>query len=78
VCPITKKATPELHRLFKRVRAHTKRNGALTELADFLGVSLSTLSDWLRGRFEPGGEITLRMLKWVERSEVKRKTPVAR
>jgi DNA-binding transcriptional regulator YiaG len=50
----------------------------LTELADNLGVSLSMLSDWLRGRFEPGGEITLRMLKWVERSEAKRKTPVAR
>jgi len=70
---MVKRATPELDRLFRRVRTLTKARGAAVSLAEHLGVSRSTLSDWLSGRFEPGGEVTLRLLKWVTAAEAKQK-----
>jgi len=39
--------------------------GKKTELALFLGAPLASVSRWLAGEREPGGETTLRMLKWV-------------
>jgi transcriptional regulator with XRE-family HTH domain len=66
---VKRKPTPKLDRLFKRVRAVTSQPGSLKRLARFLGVSPQTLSDWLGGRFEPGGEVTLKLQKWVIAAE---------
>jgi transcriptional regulator with XRE-family HTH domain len=68
---MVKRPTPELDRLFRRVRKASKARGARARLAIYIGVSPTTLSDWLSGRFEPGGEVTLSMLKWVEAEEAK-------
>lgn len=48
----------------------------MKKLAKFLGALPQTLSDWLGGRFEPGGEVTLKLLQRVEQLELKqKKTP---
>lgn len=75
---MVKRLTPELDRLLKRIRAATKRRGSRAELATMIGVLPPTLSDWLRGRYEPGGEITLQLQKWVIAAESKQKTDPAR
>ena len=66
---MVKRPTPELDRLFRRVRKATKPRGARARLAAELGVLPPTLSDWLRGRYEPGGEITLKLQNWVDAAE---------
>ena len=66
---VKRKPTPELDKLFKRTRAVTKQPGSLKKLARYLGALPQTLSDWLGGRFEPGGEVTLKLQKRVERLE---------
>lgn len=68
---VKRKPTPELDRLFRRVRTATKQPGSLKKLASTLGVTPPTLSDWLGGRFEPGGEVTLKLQKWVIGAEAK-------
>jgi transcriptional regulator with XRE-family HTH domain len=68
---VVKRNTPELDRLMKRVRTFTKRRGAIQKLSDEIGVARPTLSDWLRGRYEPGGEVTLKLQKWVIAAEAK-------
>jgi transcriptional regulator with XRE-family HTH domain len=75
--PVVKRHTPKLDKLLKRVRAHLKQRGSLQRLADHLGVIRPTLSDWLRGRNEPGGEVTLKLQEWVKRRTPKTKKKTA-
>ncbi len=44
-----------------------------TELAEFLGAPLASVSRWLSGEREPGGETTLRLIQWVEQQERQQK-----
>lgn len=55
--------------LLARLRAATKKRGTKSALAEYLGVPLASISQWLSGEREPGGETTLRLLNWVERQE---------
>jgi transcriptional regulator with XRE-family HTH domain len=60
---------PQLPSLLDRLNAATLERGRKSELAKFLGVSLVQVSQWLNRDREPGGETTLRLLKWVEQEE---------
>ncbi len=60
---------PQLPSLRERLNRATKEIGMMSALADFLHVPLASVSRWLSGKREPGGEITLKMLRWVEQQE---------
>ena len=60
---------PILPKLIERLRKATKERGRKTELASWLGVAPQKVTDWLSERVEPSGEITLRLLHWVEQQE---------
>lgn len=62
---------PHLPNLLDRLREATKERGKKSALAEYLGVPLASVSQWLSGEREPGGETTLRLLKWVEAAERK-------
>ena len=66
---VVKRCTPKLDKLMKRIRARLKVRGSLQRLAEHLGVVRPILSDWLRGRYEPGGEVTLKLREWVIAAE---------
>lgn len=66
---------PKLPSLLERLIQATKETGRMTELAKFLDVPLASVSRWLSGKREPGGEITLKMLHWVEQQERQTKKP---
>jgi DNA-binding XRE family transcriptional regulator len=55
--------------LLERLKSATSPRGKKTELANFLGVKLPRISQWLAREYEPGAETTLRMLQWVEHQE---------
>jgi transcriptional regulator with XRE-family HTH domain len=59
----------QLPRLRERLNRATKETGKMSALAEFLGVPLASVSRWLSGKREPGGEITLKLLHWVEQQE---------
>lgn len=63
---------PELIARLKRV---TAGRGKKKELAIELGVPMPRVSEWLAGRREPGGGITLLLLHWVEQQEAQQKGP---
>jgi transcriptional regulator with XRE-family HTH domain len=46
-----------------------KEPGKKTELARFLGAPLASVSRWLSGKREPGRNVTLKMLRWVEHQQ---------
>lgn len=71
---ITAVRTP-MENLMARLNAATKARGKKTELAKALGIPLETVSRYLAGNMEPGGEVTLRLLKWVEQEEAKQQSP---
>lgn len=52
-----------------RLKKAAGQRGRKSALAKFLKVPLSSVSQWLSGDREPGGETTLRMLYWVELQE---------
>ena len=56
-------------KLLERLNRATRQRGMKSRLAKFLGVPLANVSQWLSGEREPGGETTLRLLKWVEQQE---------
>jgi transcriptional regulator with XRE-family HTH domain len=56
----------QLKNLLADLNRLTKESGKKTELADFLGAPLASVSRWLSGEREPGGETTLKMLRWVQ------------
>jgi hypothetical protein len=45
------------------------RKGRVNTLAADLQTAQPTISNWLRGVQEPGGEATLRMQQWLERAK---------
>ena len=65
----------QLPNLLERLNRATKETGKMSALADFLGkavgykVPLASVSRWLSGKREPGGEVTLQLLRWVELQE---------
>lgn len=59
----------ELERLIARVRSAAAMPGAKKELAHWLQVAPARVSEWLAGKKEPGGNYTLRLLRWVELRE---------
>lgn len=66
---------PKLPQLLNRLGKITEQSGKMSELAEFLGAPLESVSRWLSGKREPGGETTLRLLQWVEQEERKQKIP---
>jgi DNA-binding transcriptional regulator YiaG len=60
---------PVLPKLIERLKRATEARGSKAELAAWLGVHRQSVTDWLSGKQEPGGEITLRLLTWVEQQE---------
>jgi transcriptional regulator with XRE-family HTH domain len=62
---------PVLPKLIQRLKRATEARGSKSELAARLGVHRQCVTDWLSGKQEPGGEITLRLLHWVEQRERK-------
>jgi transcriptional regulator with XRE-family HTH domain len=58
-----------LENLLRRANRLTQEPGKKSELARFLNVPLASLSRWLSGKREPGGEATLQLLHWVEQQE---------
>ena len=65
----------QLPGLLEQLKAKTAKTGKMSELASFLSkatkskVPLASVSRWLSGKREPGGEITLLLQKWVELQE---------
>ena len=59
----------QLPSLLERLNRATNESGRMSALAEFLGVPLASVSRWLSGKREPGGEITLKMLHWVKQQE---------
>jgi transcriptional regulator with XRE-family HTH domain len=51
-----------------------KRRGAKLALTRELGVSTSSIYEWLAGTRSPNAEMTLHLLQWVEQVEAKQKT----
>jgi transcriptional regulator with XRE-family HTH domain len=66
---------PILPNLLARLRKATEEPGKKSELAKFLDAPLASVSRWLspdpKVQREPGGEIALKMLHWVEAQERK-------
>jgi transcriptional regulator with XRE-family HTH domain len=60
---------PVMPKLIERLNKATEKRGSKAALAKWLGVHRQSVTDWLSGKQEPGGEITLKMLHWVEQRE---------
>jgi transcriptional regulator with XRE-family HTH domain len=56
----------EIEKLIEKIKRKALKPGAKADLAKTLGVAPARVSEWLAGKKEPGGEYTLRLLKWVE------------
>jgi hypothetical protein len=63
----------QLESLLAKFDRLIKQPGKKTELADFLGAPLASVSRWLSGKREPGRNIALEMLRWVELQERQQK-----
>jgi DNA-binding transcriptional regulator YdaS (Cro superfamily) len=59
----------QLPSLLERLKKATEERGSKSALAAYLGLPLASISQWLSGDREPGGETTLRLLHWVEQQE---------
>ena len=68
-CANNKSVKPQMPDFLKRLNKATSERGAKTALAKHLGLPLVSVSQWLSGEREPGGENTLRLLHWVEQQE---------
>lgn len=60
----------EMANLLGLLKKATSQRGMKSRMAKAFGVPLSTVSQWLSGKREPGGETTLRLLKWVEQHKL--------
>ena len=58
----------QLPSLLEQLKKATAEPGMKTELAKFLGAPLASISRWLSGEREPGGEIVLQMQAWLKRA----------
>jgi transcriptional regulator with XRE-family HTH domain len=65
----------EMANLLARLHSASKERGMKSALAAYLKVPLASVSQWLSGDREPGGETTLRLLHWVEQQERQPNTP---
>jgi|GEM_PF-2520977 len=69
----------QLPNLLERLNRATEKSGKMSALADFLTkatrtrVPLASVSRWLSGKREPGGEITLLLERWVKSQEERQK-----
>jgi hypothetical protein len=59
----------QLPELLERLKKATAQPGKKTALAKFLKAPLASVSRWLSGEREPGGEVTLKLLRWCEFQE---------
>jgi transcriptional regulator with XRE-family HTH domain len=57
---------PKLPSLLRKVASLCQQPGQRSRLAEYLGVPLPRVSEWLNEVHEPGGEVVLRMQAWVE------------
>ena len=57
------------------LKSVTAGYGGKAKLARFLGVPGSSVSAWIAGTKEPGGETTLKLLNWVEQQKAQQKSP---
>lgn len=57
----------QLPSLLEELRKATAQPGKKTELAKFLHARLESVSRWLAGKREPGGETVLKMQAWLKR-----------
>lgn len=68
----------QMPNLLSRLNKATQEAGKMSALAAFLSkasgkkVPLASVSRWLSGKREPGGEIALQMLYWVEHPELQK------
>jgi hypothetical protein len=58
-----------LKSLVATINRLTRKPGGKSELAEHLGLPLASISRWLSGEREPGGEYTLRLLRWVKQQQ---------
>jgi len=64
------KPAPLLPVLLADLRTFTKAGrGRVNALAADLGIAQPTVSAWLNGHQEPGGEATLQLAAWLERAK---------
>ncbi|HLX69450.1 MAG TPA: helix-turn-helix transcriptional regulator [Verrucomicrobiae bacterium] len=75
---MTKKASPRIDALLSKVKELTGGKGEKEQLADYLNVPPSRLSEWLAGKWQPGGEVALALSEWVRTKQVKQKSPGTR
>ena len=72
---VTDEVKLQLPPLLDRLKKATARSGKKSELAEFLAkatkskVPLASVSRWLSGEREPGGEVALQLRQWVEQQE---------
>jgi transcriptional regulator with XRE-family HTH domain/DNA-binding transcriptional regulator YiaG len=66
---------PTISELLDRTRKIVKPPGMKTVLASYLGVPRSRLSEWLGRKYEPSGEMALRLLKWVSTPALQQNAP---
>lgn len=75
-------SAPLLPVLMGELHAFCKaRKGRVNALAAALGTAQPTVSNWLRGVQEPGGEATLQMAAWLTRekaAEAAEETPATK
>jgi len=69
ICESVSSVKSPLDALRSRVKKITQTEGKLLELSEYLKAPYSSVSRWLSGKREPGGEIALKLLKWVEQQE---------
>jgi transcriptional regulator with XRE-family HTH domain len=62
-----------LLKLRAELKALTVGYGKKTELAKLLRVPRTSVSQWIAGAKEPGGETTLKLFNWVEQQKAKEK-----
>ena len=58
-----------MKQLLEDVRRLAKPAGMKAQLAKYLEVPQARVSEWLGDKYEPSGEITLKLLQWVEQQE---------
>jgi hypothetical protein len=71
---VTIRAGENLKALLARVNRATAIRGKKKDLAKFLGVGATRVSNWLSQDRAPNGEVTLLMLEWVTAEEAKQKS----
>lgn len=59
----------EMDKLLAKIRNLTRKKGMKSRLASFLKVPPSRISEWLAGKYEPSGEVTLQLLNWVHKQK---------